>query len=308
MRRISLVIPCHNDASRVGRAIDSALNQSWRPDELIVIDDGSADGSWDEIMRHASPVLRPARNPVNIGMAATKNQGAAMAGGDYLTILDSDDWLYPQYCEASACALDRHEQAGLCCSIGDWFNEQTGVSCRAGANMPDRPGYYSPRQLAHMEKRGRLYIAHNTVMYRRERFLALGGWREDVQGGSDWLINHLIAYGDGICFEPSVLARYNIRGGSYTANQTRRQFVRRAGCLMRELLKYEDQSALIRESAALWVNGACGIHAILMDRRLWYWMTPRLLWRALSHELKQEAKKRAPAPIVRAAYKMKGWA
>jgi glycosyltransferase involved in cell wall biosynthesis len=90
---VSIVIPAYNHAEHLGAAIDSVLAQSYQPLELIVIDDGSTDGT-DKMLSAYSGRCRVEHQP-NIGQSATLNKGWRMATGDILSYLGADDVLYP---------------------------------------------------------------------------------------------------------------------------------------------------------------------------------------------------------------------
>ncbi len=92
--RISVVIDNYNYQDYVARAIDSALAQTHPDMEVIVVDDGSRDGSVDVIRRYADRVLLI--DKPNGGQGSAYNAGFARTTGDLVVFLDADDWLYPQ--------------------------------------------------------------------------------------------------------------------------------------------------------------------------------------------------------------------
>lgn len=89
----SVIIPAYNSAATVGRAIESVLGQTCPPLELIVVDDGSTDGTREEIARFGDRVQY--LHQANAGVSAARNAGAKAARGDWLAFLDADDWYYP---------------------------------------------------------------------------------------------------------------------------------------------------------------------------------------------------------------------
>jgi glycosyltransferase involved in cell wall biosynthesis len=93
----SVVIPCFNYARFVGNAIDSALGQTRPPLEVIVVDDGSRDGSRD-VIRNYGQKVRPVFKE-NGGMASAINAGCRLASGDVIFLLDADDLLCPDAVE-----------------------------------------------------------------------------------------------------------------------------------------------------------------------------------------------------------------
>jgi glycosyltransferase involved in cell wall biosynthesis len=100
--RISIVINNFNYQHFVGQAIVSALAQSHDDVEVIVVDDGSTDGSVAEIRRHGERVTLVEQK--NGGQGSAYNTGLQHASGDMVIFLDADDWLYPQAASQVAAA------------------------------------------------------------------------------------------------------------------------------------------------------------------------------------------------------------
>jgi glycosyltransferase involved in cell wall biosynthesis len=91
MPLVSILVPCYNAAQWVGQAIESALNQSWPEKEVIVIDDGSSDGSLDIIKRFGDSIQWYTQ--VNAGGGRTRNRLLELARGEWIQYLDADDYL-----------------------------------------------------------------------------------------------------------------------------------------------------------------------------------------------------------------------
>lgn len=94
--KISVVIPTYNRKTTVARAIDSALQQTLWPHEIIVVDDASTDGTEAFIRERYGSRVKLVRLPLNSGGASARNAGADLAQGDILAFLDSDDCWYPE--------------------------------------------------------------------------------------------------------------------------------------------------------------------------------------------------------------------
>lgn len=91
---VSVIIPTYNRAHVLGRAVRSVLNQTYQDFELIVVDDGSSDGTSEAVRAFADPPIRYLRHERNRGAAAARNSGIEAARGEYVAFLDSDDeWL-----------------------------------------------------------------------------------------------------------------------------------------------------------------------------------------------------------------------
>lgn len=90
MGRVSVIIPTYNRKRTLARAVSSALAQDHPPAEIIIVDDGSTDGTAD-LAASFGDAVRYLVNPRNMGSQASRNRGVAEATGDILAFLDSDD-------------------------------------------------------------------------------------------------------------------------------------------------------------------------------------------------------------------------
>ncbi len=91
---VSIVIPCYNAEEYIAEAIQSSLDQTYSKVEVIVIDDGSTDGSLN-VIRSFGEAVRWKTGP-NCGPAAARNRGVEISRGDFIQFLDADDLLYPR--------------------------------------------------------------------------------------------------------------------------------------------------------------------------------------------------------------------
>jgi len=94
---VSVVIPCYNSQAYVGEAIRSALDQTHKNLEVIVIDDGSSDASL-QVIKSFGQSVRWETGP-NRGAPAARNRGAELARGEFIQFLDADDLLLPEKVE-----------------------------------------------------------------------------------------------------------------------------------------------------------------------------------------------------------------
>lgn len=109
---VSVVMPAYNVAWCIGRAIDSVLAQDFRARELIVVNDGSTDGTRGVLSAYGDAVSVIDQD--NQGMSAARNRGIRAARGTYVAFLDSDDWWLPGKLARQIELMDRRPEIGFC--------------------------------------------------------------------------------------------------------------------------------------------------------------------------------------------------
>ncbi len=175
MTRISVIVPAFNAAHTLAQTLASASTQSCPPLEIIVVNDGSTDGTermaLEAAMRkpHAAAPVRLISQP-NRGVATAMNQGVRAARGDWITILDADDLWSPDSLSSHVACLAENPHLDAC--LG-WMNEFTCPSL-----APEVAAHFMPREA----QAG--WLAGATLV-KREAFdriglfdptLKLGGW------------------------------------------------------------------------------------------------------------------------------------
>jgi glycosyltransferase involved in cell wall biosynthesis len=112
MPTLSCIVPVYNSETYLGQALDSILEQTLPPTEIIVIDDGSTDATpmiAAKYARHVSYIRQENRGP-----AGARNAGLRVSDGDFLTFLDADDTWHPEKLERQMRALEAEPEAGIC--------------------------------------------------------------------------------------------------------------------------------------------------------------------------------------------------
>lgn len=101
MKKVSLIVPVYNSEEYLGKCLDSILNQTYQNFEILVVNDGSKDNSWNiiEDYKNRYPDKIVAINQENKGVAVTRNETVRKANGDYIMFVDNDDFLDKDYIE-----------------------------------------------------------------------------------------------------------------------------------------------------------------------------------------------------------------
>jgi glycosyltransferase involved in cell wall biosynthesis len=128
---ISVVIPVFNGASYVAQAIESVLDQTLAPTEVVVVDDGSSDSTPKIIQRFPPPVVY--RRQANQGPGAARNHGIRESKGEFLAFLDSDDLWLPEKSQLQKAALDEDPQLNLVfCNMSQFRSPELPADATAG--------------------------------------------------------------------------------------------------------------------------------------------------------------------------------
>jgi len=174
---VSILIPCFNAAPWVGRAIESALDQSWPETEVVVLDDGSTDDSLEVIRRYA-PRIR-IQQQANSGQNASRNRLTELGRGEWLIYLDADDELAPDCVEKKMALAEQAEviygTMEVACFAG---TTKTRFSTRVAVDYED------PIAAAFAWK-----FPNTTAMaFRKSAIREAGGWDNTVKNCTDYAL------------------------------------------------------------------------------------------------------------------------
>lgn len=122
MPKVSVIIPTYNRLPMLKEAVDSVLSQDFEDFELIVVDDGSTDGTEEEIKKYGKRV-RLLAYPENRGVSAARNRGLLQARGKYVALLDSDDLWVKGKLKIQVAFLDDNPQYPLCYTDEIWIRK-----------------------------------------------------------------------------------------------------------------------------------------------------------------------------------------
>lgn len=175
--KVSVVMPVFNRAATVARAVSSVLGQTFDDLELIVVDDGSTDGTASVLDGFADRRLRPIGHVRNRGAAAARNTGIATARGDYVALIDSDDcWTHDKLDVQLRFMLEAPAERLVSCT-GFWLHK----AGRWHLRVPARARYDVRRIAA-----GCRLSPGTTFLADRRHVDRVGGFDEDLARFEDW--------------------------------------------------------------------------------------------------------------------------
>ncbi|PEL82492.1 glycosyltransferase family 2 protein [Bacillus wiedmannii] len=114
MAKVTVLMPVYNGEEYLQDAIDSILNQTFNDFELLIINDGSIDGSLDIVNSYQDPRIKLVNNESNLKLIKTLNKGLRLASGKYIARMDSDDTCHPRRLEIQVGMLDRNPEIAVC--------------------------------------------------------------------------------------------------------------------------------------------------------------------------------------------------
>ena len=178
----SIIIPTFNRASLLDEALASAQGQTYRPIEILVVDDGSTDdtpavlGRWQEKLRGDPAISFRTFRQANSGPSAALNLGLIESTGEFIQFLDSDDILFPEKLRLQIACLNRHPEAGLAFSKSVKLvpGQRKRPPSLDRAVVVQSADYYCQNDILRMQG-----------VYRRQTCRDAGPWSEDLKLSED---------------------------------------------------------------------------------------------------------------------------
>lgn len=178
---VSVVIPLYNKATHVAKAIESVLNQTIRAQEIVVIDDGSTDGSADAALRIKDDRIRVISQP-NRGVSAARNYGIELATSQLIAFLDADDEWHPDFLESVTELAKAYPSAGMFATAFQYRSTNGKIIDQKYGWVPSEPGLIEDYFRAACVLQP---VCSSSVMVPKQVLLETGGFPEGVVMGED---------------------------------------------------------------------------------------------------------------------------
>jgi len=189
----------YNGEKYLREAVDSILGQTVRDFELIIVDDGSTDGTWAILQNYNDPRIVLLYNEENVGLTRSLNKGLAVARGEYIARMDADDVSLPKRLEKQVAYLDANPEVGL---LGTWIK----IIGERGERLSVLRKPIDPLFI----KWSLLFdncLVHSTVVYRRSLVEKLGGYNP-IRYAQDYDLWSRMSLETQIVNLPEVLVRW----------------------------------------------------------------------------------------------------
>lgn len=213
--RITVVMPAYNAEHYLAEAINSMLAQSFADFELLIVDDGSQDATFDIAICYDDPRIRVLRNEKNAGLVFSLNRGIHEAESEFIARMDADDISLPDRLQKELELIESDSRLGIVsCGYEDFVGEQTTASVLLP--LTDEAIRYDLFCKTHC-------FCHAAALMRREALVDIGGYRKEWFPAEDRdLFLRLMMNWHGANL-PEVLYRVRKHNASVVATNTRRQ-------------------------------------------------------------------------------------
>ena len=221
---LSVLMPNYNHAHFIPESLGAILAQSYRPMEVIVLDDASTDNSVEviESIARKEPLVRLVRNERNMGVERSVNRLLEMSSGEYIYSPSADDRILPGFFEKSMALLAQYPQAGLCSTIGRLIDENgNDRGIRALPVISNRPRFFSPDEVRRTLLRYGRWINAGSVVYRRDALVREIGQITGLGSFADTFTDLVIALRYGACYIPEPLQCWRQMATGYAARTAR---------------------------------------------------------------------------------------
>lgn len=186
--KVSVVIPVYNGEAFIGRAINSILNQTIQPYEVIVVNDGSKDGTHTKLTEYGDKIT--VITIPNGGVANARNIGIQACTGDYIAFLDADDVWYESKLQLQIDVFSKYPDVAFCCCDYDYFDNESNMIKNHFARFKDDENfnYDSP-----LKKTGFLLLLKenfvgtcSTVIFKRSLIESVGLFNVNLKQSEDY--------------------------------------------------------------------------------------------------------------------------
>ena len=245
---ISVVIPLYNKEKQIAHTLQSVFNQTFQNFEVVIVDDGSTDGSVSEVEKFSDLRIRLIHQK-NAGVSAARNRGIEEAKGDLIAFLDADDEWKPEYLATQYHLSQKYPDCNVFACNYEFRNTEGKVTPTIIRKLPFTgedgilSNYFEVASCSHPP------ICSISIMVKKSAIQKIGGFPVGIKSGEDLLTWARLAVNGQIAYSKKVVAIYDLGEGYVLTNlPPRRQDI--GDPVGKELVKllsvYSEKMALKR--------------------------------------------------------------
>lgn len=206
MVTLSIGIPVYNQVDTIATTIESILNQTIKPFEIIVCENHSTDGTR-EIVESYGDKVRIVRPPKHLGMAANWNYCVNACIGDWVGLCSGDDLLLPNYCQLMTKEIESHPSAVFV--MGGWINTHKDKGTREERYLMSMSKVTKPPNTIKMLLKGPK-ASFAAFTFNKNVFQSVNGYDESYFLIQDWMLQFDMAFKGSFVRLDALVAQYNI--------------------------------------------------------------------------------------------------
>jgi len=278
---VSLVIATYNRGAKIAPTLDSVLSQTVVPDEIIVVDDGSTDGTGDWIQAHY-PQVRVLKT-ANGGTSTARNRGAEAARSRFLMFLDHDDTLMPYAVETLLALFRTFPEARA--AFADHVYENLVTKVRFGDHHTEQATFHRLRQIPVMRRleQSRLYgramyyaLLHGNLLQQpwaieRNTFQQQGGFASEIRYCEDWDLYMRVAYAVPLALTDQVISTHYVETSNLHLTTGQEQMHQKVIRRQLRFRRWNDPRAtlILRRRLAMYLKCAGDSARVTSPRAAW---------------------------------------
>ena len=249
---ISIVIPLYNKESQIANTLLSVLAQTYQDFEVVIVDDGSTDGSVAEVQKIQDQRIRIISQK-NAGVSAARNRGIAEAKGEYIAFLDADDEWKPDYLAAQAALIEKYPDYKVFATNYEFRNASGLVrpTILKGLEINDSGilgNYFEVSAISHPP------LWTSAVMVEKKAIESVGGFPEGIRSGEDLITWARLACNYKIAYDKRPMAIYCYDESMLDDDQKSRVPEREdyVGCNLRKLMEEHPEMPGLKKYIGQW--------------------------------------------------------
>ena len=214
---ISVIIPLYNKEKQIVHTLQSVLNQTFQDFEIVIVDDGSTDGSVSEVEKFSDSRIRLIHQK-NAGVAAARNRGIEEAKGDLIAFLDADDEWKPEYLATQYHLSQKYPDCNVFACNYEFRNIEGKVTPTIIRKLPFTgedgilSNYFEVASCSHPP------LWTSSIVVKKQAIQAIGGFPVGIRSGEDLLTWARLAVNGQIAYSKKVEAIYDLGEGYVLTN------------------------------------------------------------------------------------------